>query len=348
MRTIAELASEEFRKGLLKLRRTAQERMNLENPETVSPRNLINSKTFSSAVEYFFGRGELSQVVDQTNPLSQLTHERRLSALGPGGLNRKRAGFDVRDVHLSHYGRLCPIETPEGSNIGLISSLALYSKLDDYGFLVAPYRAVDKGGKVTDEVVYLRADEEQGKVIAPADTEIDGSMKLVGPRVLARRDGDNVELPPGEIDYVDVSPKQIVGVSAALIPFLEHDDANRALMGSNMQRQAVPLLVTEPPVVATGMEHYVARNSGMVVKAERGLERKAIASATSWSVPNRPAGICATVASYMAVLCVLIMSQLPPSTMIGPGETVFTRMPWGASAWDRPFEWVTSAALIAL
>jgi DNA-directed RNA polymerase subunit beta len=187
VRTIAELAGDEFRKGLLKLRRTAQERMNLENPETVSPRNLINSKTFSSAVEYFFGRGELSQVVDQTNPLSQLTHERRLSALGPGGLNRKRAGFDVRDVHLSHYGRLCPIETPEGSNIGLISSLALYSKLDQYGFLCAPYRVVEKG-RLTEKVVYLRADEESGKVIAPADTLTDASGHLVGPRVLVRRD----------------------------------------------------------------------------------------------------------------------------------------------------------------
>ncbi|MAB81355.1 MAG: DNA-directed RNA polymerase subunit beta [Planctomycetes bacterium] len=269
VRTIAELASEEFRKGLLKLRRTAQERMNLENPETVSPRNLINSKTFSSAVDYFFGRGELSQVVDQTNPLSQLTHERRLSALGPGGLNRKRAGFDVRDVHLSHYGRLCPIETPEGSNIGLISSLALYSKLDAYGFLVAPYREVDKGGKVTDEVVYLRADEEQGKVIAPADTGIDDNLKLLGLRVLARRDGDNVEVPPANVDYVDVSPKQIIGVSAALIPFLEHDDANRALMGSNMQRQAVPLLITEPPLVGTGMERIVADNTDLCLRAEK-------------------------------------------------------------------------------
>ncbi len=272
VRTIAELASEEFRKGLLKLRRTAQERMNLENPETVSPRNLINSKTFSSAVEYFFGRGELSQVVDQTNPLSQLTHERRLSALGPGGLNRKRAGFDVRDVHLSHYGRLCPIETPEGSNIGLISSLALYSKLDDYGFLVAPYRGVDMGGKVTNEVVYLRADEEQGKVIAPADSSIDKNLKLTGPRVLARRDGDNVEIPPGEVDYIDVSPKQIVGVSASLIPFLEHDDANRALMGSNMQRQAVPLLITDPPVVGTGMEKIVADNTNLCLRAEKSGE----------------------------------------------------------------------------
>ncbi|HED66602.1 MAG TPA: DNA-directed RNA polymerase subunit beta, partial [Planctomycetes bacterium] len=267
VRTIAELASEEFRKGLLKLRRTAQERMNLENPETVSPRNLINSKTFSSAVDYFFGRGELSQVVDQTNPLSQLTHERRLSALGPGGLNRKRAGFDVRDVHLSHYGRLCPIETPEGSNIGLISSLALYSKLDDYGFLVTPYRRVKKG-KVTDEVEYFRADQEVGKVMAPADSEIDEKGYLVGPRVLARRDGDNYEVLPEEVDYIDVSPKQIIGVSAALIPFLEHDDANRALMGSNMQRQAVPLLISEPPVVGTGMEEIVAENTNMALRAE--------------------------------------------------------------------------------
>ena len=268
VRTIAELAGEEFRKGLLKLRRTAQERMNLENPETVSPRNLINSKTFSSAVEYFFGRGELSQVVDQTNPLSQLTHERRLSALGPGGLNRKRAGFDVRDVHLSHYGRLCPIETPEGSNIGLISSLALYSKLDDYGFLVTPYRRV-KSGKLTDEVAYFRADEEMDAVMAPADTPIDKNGKLTGPRVLARRNGDNVEVPPEEVTWVDVSPKQIVGVSAALIPFLEHDDANRALMGSNMQRQAVPLLITEPPLVGTGMERIVAENTNLVLRSEK-------------------------------------------------------------------------------
>ena len=269
VRTIAELAGEEFRKGLLKLRRTAQERMNLENPETVSPRNLINPKTFSSAVEYFFGRGELSQVVDQTNPLSQLTHERRLSALGPGGLNRKRAGFDVRDVHLSHYGRLCPIETPEGSNIGLISSLALYSRLDEYGFLTAPYRRVE-GGKLTDDVRFLRADEESGQVIAPADAKFDGKGKLVDARVLVRKDGDNYEVDPTEVDYIDVSPKQIVGVSAALIPFLEHDDANRALMGSNMQRQAVPLLIADPPLVGTGMEQVVADNTEMVLRARKG------------------------------------------------------------------------------
>ena len=268
VRTIAELAADEFRKGLLKLRRTAQERMNLENPETVSPRTLINSKTFSSAVEYFFGRSELSQVVDQANPLSQLAHERRLSALGPGGLNRKRAGFDVRDVHLSHYGRLCPIETPEGSNIGLISSLALYAKIDEYGFLAAPYRKV-KNGKLTDQVDFLRADEEVGLVMSPADLPIDEKNMIVGDRVLARRDGDNLEVLPSEVDYVDVSPNQIIGVSAALIPFLEHDDANRALMGSNMQRQAVPLLIPEVPVIGTGMEKVVARNSNMPVFAEK-------------------------------------------------------------------------------
>jgi DNA-directed RNA polymerase subunit beta len=270
VRTIQELAGEEFRKGFLKLRRTAQERMNLENVETVTPRNLINSKTFSSAIDYFFGRGELSQVVDQTNPLSQLTHERRLSALGPGGLNRKRAGFEVRDVHVSHYGRLCPIETPEGTNIGLISSLAIYASLDDYGFLTAPYRVV-KAGKVTDDVVWLRADEEYSAILAPADAQVDRSGKLVGDndRIIARVKGDPLLVDIKDVKYMDVSPKQIVGVSASLIPFLEHDDANRALMGSNMQRQAVPLLSCEPPIVGTGMEEVVAQNSSMVVRARK-------------------------------------------------------------------------------
>jgi len=269
VRTILELASDEFRKGLLKLRRTAQERMNLENVETVTPRNLINSKTFSSAIDYFFGRGELSQVVDQTNPLSQLTHERRLSALGPGGLNRKRAGFEVRDVHLSHYGRLCPIETPEGTNIGLISSLSIYASLDEYGFLTCPYRVV-KNGKVTGEVANLRADQEHNAVLAPADTVIDDKSKVVPDgdgKIIARIKGDPMRVEVKKIDYMDVSPKQIVGVSAALIPFLEHDDANRALMGSNMQRQAVPLLTSEAPLVGTGMEEIVAANSSMVVRA---------------------------------------------------------------------------------
>ena len=271
VRTIHELAGDEFRKGFLKLRRTAQERMNLENVDTVTPRNLINSKTFSSAIEYFFARGELSQVVDQTNPLSQLAHERRLSALGPGGLNRKRAGFEVRDVHISHFGRLCPIETPEGANIGLISSLSIYSSLDDYGFLTAPYVVV-KNGKLTDEVVRLRADEENNAILAPADTDVDKSGKIVGDdkgRIIARVKGDPMLVDAKDVHYMDVSPKQIVGVSASLIPFLEHDDANRALMGSNMQRQAVPLLQSEAPLVQTGMEEVVARNSSMVVKARK-------------------------------------------------------------------------------
>ncbi|MBI4581614.1 MAG: DNA-directed RNA polymerase subunit beta, partial [Planctomycetes bacterium] len=217
----------------------------------------------------FFGRGELSQVVDQTNPLSQLTHERRLSALGPGGLNRKRAGFEVRDVHISHYGRICPIETPEGTNIGLIASLSIYSTVDDYGFLVTPYRKVDKH-KVNGETAMLRADEEMRAVLAPPEVVDPKSGKLIPGQVLARVNGDLAVVDSKEVGYVDISPKQTVGVSAALIPFLEHDDANRALMGSNMQRQAVPLLRTEPPIVATGMEKHVAENSGMVLKAIKG------------------------------------------------------------------------------
>ncbi len=272
VRTIMELAGEEFRKGLLKLRRTAQERMSMESGNaqetSVTPRNVINSKTFSSAIDYFFARGELSQVVDQTNPLSQLAHERRLSALGPGGLNRKRAGFDVRDVHTSHYGRLCPIETPEGTNIGLISSLAIFARVDHYGFLVTPYRIIKKG-KVTDEIVWLRADQERDAILVPADIRVDENLRLAEEIVLGRRDGEPIEVHRDEVSYMDVSPMQIVGVSASLIPFLEHDDANRALMGSNMMRQAVPLLATELPLVGTGMEDSVARNSGMVIRAKR-------------------------------------------------------------------------------
>ncbi len=267
VRTISELAADEFRKGFLKLRRTAQERMNLEQIQSVTPRALINSKTISSAIDYFFGRGELSQVVDQTNPLSQLTHERRLSALGPGGLNRKRAGFEVRDVHISHYGRICPIETPEGTNIGLISSLSIYASLDEFGFLVTPYRKV-RNGRLMDEIVLLRADEEYEACLAPADTSVNDKKHIISDIVLARVRGDTTEVPRTEIEYFDISPQQLVGVSASLIPFLEHDDANRALMGSNMQRQSVPLVKTELPIVATGMEGEVARNSGMVVVAQ--------------------------------------------------------------------------------
>ena len=268
LRTIDELASDELRKGFLKLRRTVQERMSLKDVADMTPRSLINPKSISAAIEYFFGRGELSQVVDQTNPLSQLTHERRLSALGPGGLNRKRAGFEVRDVHISHYGRICPIETPEGTNIGLISSLAIFAAVDEYGFLITPYRVVKKG-RVTEEAVWLRADEESDAYVAPADTEVRDGKLVGGASMIARHRSDFEIVQPEQVSFIDVAPNQMIGVSAGLIPFLEHDDANRALMGSNMQRQAVPLLVTEPPIVATGMEKHVACNSSMVVTARR-------------------------------------------------------------------------------
>ena len=266
LRTLDELCADEMRKGFLKLRRTVQERMSMKNPDEVGRlAELINSKAISSAIEFFFGRGELSQVVDQTNPLSQLTHERRLSALGPGGLNRKRAGFEVRDVHISHYGRICPIETPEGTNIGLIASLSIYSTVDDYGFLITPYRKV-KEGKIR-EPRYLRADEEMREILAPPEAVDPNNGHLKSGPQLVRAHGELAQIDSNEVTYVDISPKQTIGVSASLIPFLEHDDANRALMGSNMQRQAVPLLKVEPPLVATGMEFAVAANSGMVVRA---------------------------------------------------------------------------------
>ena len=268
LRTLDELATEEMRKGFLKLRRTVQERMSTREPGDLAKiADLVNSKSISSAIEFFFGRSELSQVVDQTNPLSMLVHERRLSALGPGGLNRKRAGFEVRDVHISHYGRICPIETPEGTNIGLIASLGIYSEIDAYGFLQTPYRKV-KNGKVLTDIQLLRADEELKRVLATSDV-LKGDSKTLEGIVLARIDGDLAEVPASEVEYVDVSPKQIVGVSASLIPFLEHDDANRALMGSNMQRQAVPLIKTDPACIATGMEKSVGTYSGMIVTALR-------------------------------------------------------------------------------
>ncbi|MCH7916851.1 MAG: DNA-directed RNA polymerase subunit beta [Planctomycetes bacterium] len=269
VRTIDELAGDEIRKGLLKLRKTVQERMSMKRDAEYKIRiaDLINSKSVASSINYFFGRGELSQVVDQTNALSQLTHERRLSALGPGGLNRRRAGFEVRDVHISHYGRICPIETPEGTNIGLISSLAIFSEIDEYGFLLTPYRKVTKG-KVTDQVVYLRADEEMREIFAPPSAMDPEKMELKQGMVLARKEGELSHVPREEVGYLDVSAKQIVGVSASLIPFLEHDDANRALMGSNMQRQAVPLLRTEAPLVGTGMEEVIGKHSSMVVRAK--------------------------------------------------------------------------------
>ncbi len=267
LRTLDELAVEELRKGFLKLKRTVQERMSVKDPEEMTKiADLVNSKSISSAIDFFFGRSELSQVVDQTNPLSSLVHERRLSALGPGGLNRKRAGFEVRDVHISHYGRICPIETPEGTNIGLIASLGLYAGIDEYGFIRTPYREVNNA-KATGKIVYLRADEEMKAVLAPCDA-IESEGKLKKGMILARVNSELAEIDSGQAEYLDISPKQIVGISAALIPFLEHDDANRALMGSNMQRQAVPLIKTDPPCVATGIEKSVGANTGMSVKAK--------------------------------------------------------------------------------
>ena len=269
LRTLDELAVEELRKGFLKLKRTVQERMSVKDPEEMTKiADLVNSKSISSAIDFFFGRSELSQVVDQTNPLSTLVHERRLSALGPGGLNRKRAGFEVRDVHISHYGRICPIETPEGTNIGLIASLGIYASIDDYGFIRTPYREI-KNAKTTGNTIYLRADEEMKAVLAPSDV-IETEGKLRKGMVLARVNSELAEINSEQVEYLDISPKQIVGISASLIPFLEHDDANRALMGSNMQRQAVPLIRTDPPVVGTGVEHAVGTNTGMIIKAKNG------------------------------------------------------------------------------
>jgi DNA-directed RNA polymerase subunit beta len=270
LRTIDELAGGEIRKGLLKLRKTVQERMSTmkEGEQPLRIADLVNSKSVSSSINFFFGRGELSQIVDQTNSLSQLTHERRLSALGPGGLNRRRAGFEVRDVHISHYGRICPVETPEGTNIGLISSLAIFATVDEYGFLLSPYYKVDKG-KVTGSVAFLRADEEMKAIFAPPSAVDPETNRIPEGMVLARQQGELAQVMRDEVDYVDVSPKQIVGLSAALIPFLEHDDANRALMGSNMQRQAVPLLKCQAPLVQTGMEEIAGRYSSMVVRAQK-------------------------------------------------------------------------------
>jgi DNA-directed RNA polymerase subunit beta len=271
LRTIDELAGGEIRKGLLKLRKTVQERMSMmkDSEQPLRIADLVNSKSVSSSINFFFGRGELSQIVDQTNALSQLTHERRLSALGPGGLNRRRAGFEVRDVHISHYGRICPVETPEGTNIGLISSLAIFATVDEYGFLLSPYYKVNKGKVSTNDVVYLRADEEMRAIIAPPSEVNTETGRLHEGAVLVRQHGELAQVTSDEVNYVDVSPKQMVGLSAALIPFLEHDDANRALMGSNMQRQAVPLLESEAPLVQTGMEEVAGKYSSMAIRAQK-------------------------------------------------------------------------------
>ncbi len=268
VRSVGELLENQYRIGLLRMERAIKERMSSVDIENVTPQELINAKPAAAAVREFFGSSQLSQFMDQTNPLSEITHKRRLSALGPGGLTRERAGFEVRDVHPTHYGRICPIETPEGPNIGLINSLATYARVNKYGFIESPYRKVVKG-KVTDEVVYLSAMEEMRNTIAQANAEVGRDGKLKGDLITCRRAGEVVMVPPDEVDYIDVSPKQLVSVAAALIPFLENDDANRALMGSNMQRQAVPLLKAEAPLVGTGMEEVVARDSGAAIAARR-------------------------------------------------------------------------------
>ena len=269
VRTVGELLANQCRVGLARTERLVKERMTLfdQGVEAMSPQKLINPKALSAVIRDFFGRSQLSQFMDQINPLAELTHKRRLSALGPGGLSRDRAGFEVRDVHPSHYGRICPVETPEGPNIGLIASLATFARINDFGFLETPYRKVENG-KVTEKIEYLTADREEAYFIAQANSPIDDKGRFTQDRVVCRGKGDFVDLEPARVDFMDVSPKQLVSVAASLIPFLEHDDANRALMGSNMQRQAVPLLVTESPFVATGLEERVARDSRAVIVAE--------------------------------------------------------------------------------
>ena len=241
MRSVGELMENQYRVGLLRMERAIKERMSSVDIDTVMPQDLINAKPAAAAVREFFGSSQLSQFMDQTNPLSEITHKRRLSALGPGGLTRERAGFEVRDVHPTHYGRICPIETPEGPNIGLINSLATFARVNKYGFIESPYRKV-VDGKLTDQVVYLSAMEEMRHHVAQANAEVDAKGKLTDDLITCRYQGDVLLVPQEKVDYIDVSPKQLVSVAAALIPFLENDDANRALMGSNMQRQAVPLI----------------------------------------------------------------------------------------------------------
>jgi DNA-directed RNA polymerase subunit beta len=268
VRSVGELIENQYRIGLVRIERAIKERMSLQDIETMMPHELINAKPVSAVVNEFLGSSQLSQFMDQTNPLSEITHKRRLSALGPGGLTRERAGFEVRDVHPTHYGRICPVETPEGPNIGLIVSLSTYARVNKFGFIETPYRVV-QNGKVLDKVRYLTAIEEEQFVIAPADIAVDAGGRFVGEMISARKGSDFISVTPTEVNLMDVSPNQLVSIAAASIPFLEHDDANRALMGSNMQRQAVPLLRPEIPLVGTGMESVVAKDSGAVIVAKR-------------------------------------------------------------------------------
>ena len=269
IRCVGEMAENQFRVGLVRVERAVRERLSLAESEGLMPQDLINAKPVGAAIKEFFGSSQLSQFMDQNNPLSEVTHKRRVSALGPGGLTRERAGFEVRDVHPTHYGRVCPIETPEGPNIGLINSLATYTRTNQYGFLESPYRKVNEG-QVTDEIVYLSAIEESNYIIAQASAKLDQQDKLADDLVTVRHKNEFTVMPPERVNFMDVSPRQVVSVAAAIIPFLEHDDANRALMGSNMQRQAVPTLRADKPLVGTGMERIVAKDSGVCVTADRG------------------------------------------------------------------------------
>ena len=269
VRSVGEMAENQFRVGLVRVERAVKERLSMAESEGLMPQDLINAKPVAAAVKEFFGSSQLSQFMDQNNPLSEVTHKRRVSALGPGGLTRERAGFEVSDEHSTHYGRVCPIETPEGPNIGLINSLATYARTNEYGFLESPYRKI-KSGKVTDEIEYLSAINEGQYVIAQASAKLNDKNQFVEDLVAVRHLNEFTVMPPNRVDYMDVSPRQVVSVAASLIPFLEHDDANRALMGSNMQRQAVPTLRSEKPLVGTGMERHVATDSGVCVVARRG------------------------------------------------------------------------------
>ncbi|PRC43105.1 DNA-directed RNA polymerase subunit beta, partial [Mycobacterium sp. ITM-2017-0098] len=269
LRTVGELIQNQIRVGLSRMERVVRERMTTQDVEAITPQTLINIRPVVAAIKEFFGTSQLSQFMDQNNPLSGLTHKRRLSALGPGGLSRERAGLEVRDVHSSHYGRMCPIETPEGPNIGLIGSLSVYARVNPFGFIETPYRKV-VDGVVTDQIDYLTADEEDRHVVAQANSPIDADNRFTEAKILVRRKGGEVEFVTGnEVDYMDVSPRQMVSVATAMIPFLEHDDANRALMGANMQRQAVPLVRSEAPLVGTGMELRAAIDAGDVVVADK-------------------------------------------------------------------------------
>jgi DNA-directed RNA polymerase subunit beta len=269
MRSVGELLQNQFRVGFSRMERVIRERMTLQDLDIITPQSLINIRPVTAAIKEFFGSSPLSQFMDQTNPLAELTHKRRLSALGPGGLSRERASFDVRDVHYSHYGRMCPIETPEGPNIGLISYLASYARVNEYGFIIAPFRKIErKTGKVLDEIHYLTADIEDQYIVAQATEPMDENNCLVNTRVTCRHRDEIVEVDRSRVDYIDISPRMMVSIATAMIPFLENDDANRALMGANMQRQAVPLLTTEAPIVATGIEHKCAVDSTVVILAE--------------------------------------------------------------------------------